>query len=151
MPWLAVALVVLALGVVVSMRLLVRRRDLLAFLTLSVTTVLVSPVSWVHYWVFAGLAPFVAVLEWRRDRAVSVASLILTVAVCANLEDTRLDGFFAVGAQFERTAPAVIFAVRNLYVLGGLVFLGIVAWRTLWEPSGAHTRTRAARLPSAAP
>jgi alpha-1,2-mannosyltransferase len=151
MPWLAVALVVLALGVVVSMRLLVRRRDLLAFLTLSVTTVLVSPVSWVHYWVFAGLAPFVAVLEWRRDRAVSVASLILTLAVCANLEDTRLDGFFVVGAQFERTAPVVTFAVRNLYVLGGLVFLGIVAWRTLWEPSGAHTRTRAARLLSATP
>ena len=67
--------------------------------------------------------------------------------MCANLEDTRLDGFFAVGAQFDRTAPLVIFAVRNLYVLGGLVFLGIVAWRTLWEPSGAHTRTRACEAP----
>ena len=151
MPWLLLALVVLFIGVIVSMRLLVQRRDLLAFLTLSLTTVLVSPVSWVHYWVFAGLAPFVAVLEWRRDRALSVASIILTVAVCANLEDTRLDGFFAVGAQFDRTAPLVIFAVRNLYVLGGLVFLGIVAWRTLWERSGAHTRTGAGRLESALP
>ena len=146
MPWLVLALVVLVLGVVVSMRLIVLRRDLLAFVTLSLTTVLVSPVSWVHYWVFVALAPFVAILEWRRDQLLSVASIVLTVATCANLEDTRLDGFFAVGAQFDRTAPLVIFGVRNLYVLAGLVFLGIVAWRTLWAPSGAHTRSRAAAL-----
>jgi hypothetical protein len=146
MPWLLLALAVLILGVIVSMRLLAKRRDLLAFLTLSLTAVLVSPVSWVHYWVFVAMAPVVAILEWRRDRALSVASIILTVAVCANLEDTRLDGFFAVGAQFDRTAPVVIFAVRNLYVLGGLVFLGIVAWRTLWDRSGAQAWTGATRL-----
>jgi alpha-1,2-mannosyltransferase len=132
MPWLALAVAVLALGVVVSIRLLAQRRDLLAFVTLSVVTVLASPVSWVHYWVFAGLAPFVAILEWRRDRMLSVASIILTVAMCANLEDTRLDGLFALGAQFDHAAPLVVFCIRNLYVLGGLVFLGIVAWRTLF-------------------
>jgi alpha-1,2-mannosyltransferase len=145
MPWLLVALVVLALGVVVTIRLLAQRRDLLAFTTLSLVTVLVSPVSWVHYWVFAALAPFVAILEWRRDRMLSVASIILTVAMCANLEDTRLAGLFATGAQFERAAPLVVFIVRNLYVLGGLVFLGIVAWRTLW----ASPRAEAAYAPEA--
>jgi hypothetical protein len=134
MPWLLLALGVLALGVLVTVRLLGERRDLLAFVTLSLTTVLVSPVSWVHYWIFAALAPFVAILEWRRDRALSVASIILTVAMCANLEDTRLDGFYEVGAQFLKTAPVVIFGVRNLYVLGGLVFLAIVSWRTLARP-----------------
>ena len=131
MPWLLLALVVLALGVVVTIRLLGERRDLLAFVVLSLTTVLVSPVSWVHYWVFVGLAPFVAILEWRRDRVLSVASMILTVSMCANLEDTRLDGLFALGKQFSSAAPLVVFAVRNLYVLGGLVFLAIVSWRTL--------------------
>lgn len=100
-------------------------------MVLSLTTVLVSPVSWVHYWVFVGLAPFVAILEWRRDRVLSVASMILTVSMCANLEDTRLDGLFALGKQFSSAAPLVVFAVRNLYVLGGLVFLAIVSWRTL--------------------
>jgi Glycosyltransferase family 87 len=136
MPWLLLAVAVLALGVVVTIRLLGQRRDLLAFVVLSLTTVLVSPVSWVHYWVFVALAPFAAVLEWRRDRVLSVASMILTVSVCANLEDTRLDGLFALGRQFSSAAPIVVFAVRNLYVLGGLVFLAIVAWRTL-VPSAA--------------
>ena len=152
MPWLLLALAVLALGVLVTIRLLAQRRDLLAFVTLSLTTVLVSPVSWVHYWVFAGLAPFVAILEWRRDRVLSVASIILTVSMCANLEDTRLDGLFAPGALFAHSAPLVVFGVRNLYVLGGLVFLGIVAWRTLLAPSREGASSLAApELTSATP
>jgi alpha-1,2-mannosyltransferase len=146
LPWLLLAAAVGALGVVVTIRLLGQRRDLLAFVVLSLVTVLISPVSWVHYWVFVGLAPFVAILEWRRDRALSVASIILTVSMCANLEDTRLDGIFALGRQFASAAPLVVFSVRNLYVLGGLVFLGIVAWRVLAPPSEtvAPARTDAA-------
>jgi hypothetical protein len=150
-PWIVLALGTLALGVAVTVRLLQQRRDLLAFVTLSLTTVLVSPVSWVHYWVFAGLAPFVAILEWRRDRVLSVASLILTVAMCANLEDTRLDGFYEVGAQFDKAAPLLVFCTRNLYVLGGLVFLGIVAWRTLVTPRVAEPVTDALPLTPATP
>ncbi len=146
MPWLLLALAVLALGVVVTIRLLGQRRDLLAFVVLSLVTVLASPVSWVHYWVFVGLAPFVAILEWRRDRALSVASLILTVSMCANLEDTRLDGLFALGQQFSSAAPVVVFCVRNLYVLGGLVFLAIVSWRTL---AHAHEPMEVPRMDAA--
>ena len=131
MPWLLLALVVLGVGIVATIRLLSQRRDLVAFVTLSVTTVLISPVSWVHYWVFAGLAPFVAILEWRRDRAISIAAMILTVAMCANMEDPRLDAFFFTGAQFSQAAHPVVFVIRNLYVLGGLVFLAVVTWRAL--------------------
>jgi alpha-1,2-mannosyltransferase len=151
MPWLIAALAVLALGVAVTIRLLKERRELLAFVTLSLTTVLVSPVSWVHYWVFVVLAPFAAILEWRRDRVVSAASILLTVAVCANLEDTRLDGLFATGAQFSRAAPIVVFGVRNLYVLGGLVFLGMVAWRTLWVTPREPVAADVAELTPATP
>jgi Glycosyltransferase family 87 len=151
-PWLLLALAVLALGVVVTIRLLGERRDLLAFVVLSLVTVLVSPVSWVHYWVFVGLAPFVAILEWRRDRTLAVASLILTVSMCANLEDTRLDGLFALGRQFESAAPVVVFAIRNLYVLGGLIFLAIVSWRTLTRPrESIELAGTAAVLTSATP
>jgi len=84
----------------------------------------------VHYWVFAVLCPFVAVLEWRRDRVIAAASLVLTVATCANLEDPRLSGHFLLGAQFARVAPIEVFVVRNLYVLAGIVFLTVVAVRT---------------------
>jgi hypothetical protein len=152
MPWLLLALAVLALGVMVTIRLLGQRRDLLAFVVLSLTTVLVSPVSWIHYWVFVGLAPFVAVLEWRRDRVLSVASMFLTVSMCANLEDTRLDGLFALGRQFSAAAPLVVFAVRNLYVLGGLVFLVMVSWRALSDQGeGVEVPRSAATLTSATP
>jgi alpha-1,2-mannosyltransferase len=152
MPWLLLAVAVLAVGVATTIRLLAERRDLLAFVTLSCTTVLVSPVSWVHYWVFAGLAPFVAIIEWRRDRTLSIASIILTVAMCANLEDTRLDGFYYVGHHFSKVAAIVLFGVRNLYVLGGLVFLGMVAWRVLVAPAlAARSATAAPVLTSATP
>jgi Glycosyltransferase family 87 len=148
-PWLLLALAVLAVGVLVTFRLLSQRRDLLAFVTLSLTTVLVSPVSWVHYWVFVALAPFVALLEWRRDRVLSVASIILTVAMCADLEDPRLEGPFSLGRKFSKTTPAVLFGIRNLYVLAGLVFLAIVAWRILLSPS-AETATRSSTALSGA-
>src|SRR6202040_49255 len=101
-PWLLLALVVLGIGVLVTVRLLAQRRDLLAFVTLSITTVLVSPVSWVHYWGFVAPAPFVAILEWRRDRVLSIASIVLAVAMCADLEDPRIEGFFALGRKFSR-------------------------------------------------
>ena len=131
-PWIVLALLVLAVGVVVTYTILRRSgdRDLLAFVVLALTTVLASPVSWVHYWVFAVLCPFVAVLEWRRDRVIAAASLVLTVATCANLEDPRLSGHFLLGAQFARVAPIEVFVVRNLYVLAGIVFLTVVAVRT---------------------
>jgi alpha-1,2-mannosyltransferase len=141
MPWAILAVAVLALGIVVTLRQLAERRDLLAFVTLSLVTVLVSPVSWLHYWVFVGLAPFVAILEWRRDRVVAIASIILTVATCANLEDPRLEGLTPPGIHFLDIAPIVVFGVRNLYVLGGLVYLGLVAWRAFATQTVASAST----------
>jgi len=141
MPWVLLALAVLALGIVVTVRQLGERRDLLAFVTLSLVTVLVSPVSWVHYWVFVALAPFVAILEWRRDRVVSIAAIILAVATCANLEDPRLEGLTPPGFHFLHLTPIVVFGVRNLYVLGGLTYLGLVSWRSLAAPAGTSSPT----------
>lgn len=136
--WVVVGVVVLAIGVWVTIRCLAAHRELLGFVVLSLTTVLVSPVSWVHYWVFAALAPIVAVDEWRRDRAITVASIILTCSMCANMEDTRLTGLFSDGHQFDQMASVEVFVVRNLYVLGGLVFLAIVTWRAVvWQQTAS--------------
>ena len=133
-PWLPVALIVLVLGIVVAVRLIRQGRELAAFVLLSLVTELVSPVSWLHYWVFVGLAPILAVVEWRRDRVLAVASIVLALSTCANLDNT-----FVVAAPFTTIAPFFLFVVRNLYVLGGLIFLGAAtcqAWR--WPMSGSR-------------
>ncbi len=132
-PWALVVVVVLAAGAWATVGLLRQRRDLAAFLALSTTTVLLSPVSWLHYWVFVVLGPFVAFLEWRRDRALAVASVVLAACTCANLEDTRLSGLYLAGSAFSHSNALVVFVVRNLYVLGGLGFLAVAAisaWRS---------------------
>jgi hypothetical protein len=123
-PWLPVALIVLALGIVVAVRFIKQHRELAAFVLLSLIMILVSPVSWLHYWVFVGLAPLLAIVEWRRDRPLAIASIILALSTCANLDNSIL-----VTRPFTTMAPVVLFVVRNLYVLGGLTFLGVATWR----------------------
>ena len=123
-PWLLVALLVLAGGIVVTTRLIKQERDLAAFVLLSLLTVLVSPVSWLHYWAFIGLTPFLAVVEWRRDRLLAISSIVLGLSTCANLENKVL-----IQAPITTMAPIVLFIVRNLYVLGGLQFLAVAAWQ----------------------
>jgi alpha-1,2-mannosyltransferase len=125
LPWLPVAVGVLGGGIAVAVRLLREDRELAAFLVLSVTTVLVSPVSWLHYWSFVALAPLLVVIEWRRDRPLAIAAAVLAVATCANLENTNNLLF----APFTSMAPITVFVIRNLYVLGGMVFLATAAAR----------------------
>lgn len=129
-PWLFVALVVLALGIAVTVRFLRQGRELAAFVLLSLVTGLVSPVSWLHYWVFVGLAPLLAIYEWRRDRPLAVASIVLALSTCVNLDTDLL-----IVPPFTRMAPLVLFIVRNPYVIGGLVFLGIATWRAFRLPA----------------
>jgi len=123
-PWILLAIAVLAVGIWATVRLLAQRRDLTAFVTLMVVTMLASPVSWLHYWVFVALAPLVAVLEWRRDRALAVAAIALTLSTMANLEDLRL-----ISVGFTSMSPVALFVVRNLYVLGALAFVCTAAAR----------------------
>jgi hypothetical protein len=123
-PWFPVALIVLAGGIAVVVQFIKHGRELAAFILLSLVTELVSPVSWLHYWVFVGLAPLLAVVEWRRDRPLAIASIILALSTCANLDNEIL-----VKRPFTTMAPVMLFIVRNLYVLGGLTFLAIAAWR----------------------
>jgi alpha-1,2-mannosyltransferase len=132
LPWLFVALLVLAGGIVVTTRLVKEERELAAFVLLSLLTVLVSPVSWLHYWAFIGLAPFLAIVEWRRDRPLAISSIVLALSTCANLENKIL-----TQAPITTMAPIVLFVVRNLYVLGGLQFLTVAALRTFRRPTVA--------------
>jgi alpha-1,2-mannosyltransferase len=115
-PWLPIAVIVLFCGIWIAWRLSKQERDLAGFIVLALTGVLVSPVSWLHYWVFVGLAPFLAILEWKRARPIAIASIVLAISTCANLESGSVPFFSPI-------ASPALFVVRNLYVLGGLAFL----------------------------
>jgi alpha-1,2-mannosyltransferase len=141
-PWLPIAILVLAVGIYATVGLLRQQRDLAAVVTLFVTTMLVAPVSWLHYWVFVALAPFVAVLEWRRDRALSIAAILLTLATCADLEDAQL-----FSGPVTSVAPVLLFVVRNLYVLGALCFLVVAVLRSR-GPASATERASADSEPT---
>jgi hypothetical protein len=111
-------------GIAATTRFIKEGRELAAFLLLSVITVLVSPVSWLHYWAFIGLAPLLAIVEWRRDRYLAISSLVLALSTCANLENKVL-----IAAPVMTMAPVVLFVVRNLYVIGGLQFVVVATQR----------------------
>ena len=91
--------------------------------------------------------PFLAVVEWRRDRLLAVSSIVLGLSTCANLENKVL-----IQAPITTMAPIVLFIVRNLYVLGGLQFLAVAAWQASHPPPksgrrciGSPGRSRASR------
>jgi len=123
-PWLPLALALLAGGVWVTARLIRQSRELAGFCVLALTMVLVSPVSWLHYWVFVGLLPAVAWLEWRRDRPLALGAIALVLVTCVNL-----DAQFFPLRQPHAWPAASLFILRNLYVLGGLIFLAIAVLR----------------------
>jgi alpha-1,2-mannosyltransferase len=138
-PWLPIAAIVLCGGIWIAWRLSEQQRDLAGFIVLALTGVLVSPVSWLHYWVFVGLAPFLAIIEWRRARPIAIASIVLALSTCANLESGSVPHFSPIGS------PA-LFVVRNLYVLGGLGFLVVAGFLAAnggsVEPVGDYKRVR---------
>ncbi len=123
--WAVLAAIVLGVGIAVTVKLLEEDRDLTAFVLLSVVTELVSPVSWPHYWVFVGLVPILAIVEWRRDRPLAMTAILLAACTCVNVDDRTL-----VIAPVTMMSPVVLFIVRNIYVLGGLAFLAVAAQRT---------------------
>ncbi|MGD0394147.1 MAG: hypothetical protein ABSC41_16080 [Acidimicrobiales bacterium] len=86
--------------------------------------------SWLHYWAFIGLAPFLAIVEWRRDRLLAISSIVLALSTCANLENKIL-----IAAPVTTMAPIVLFIVRNLYVIGGLQFVVVATQRAFGTPT----------------
>ena len=90
-PWIIVALGILVLGIAAMTKLLKQERGLAAFVLLSVVTELASPVSWPHYWVFVVLVPLLAVLEWKRDRPLAIASIVMALSTCVNVDDPNLN------------------------------------------------------------
>jgi alpha-1,2-mannosyltransferase len=78
--WTVLALVVLAVGLLAAAR-WQRRSEWVGLLVCALTSLVVSPVSWTHHWVW--VAPGVAVLAgaaWRRPSMLRVGTLVAGAA-----------------------------------------------------------------------
>jgi alpha-1,2-mannosyltransferase len=75
--WAVLSLSTLALGTLLTRRLLEQSRTADAVIVLALTELLISPVSWSHHWSWLVLAPIVIVELWRAHRAVATALLVL--------------------------------------------------------------------------
>jgi alpha-1,2-mannosyltransferase len=117
--WILVALVVLALTMYV-----VRRADVTSALTTTALCgLLVSPVSWVHHWVW--LVPVLVVLGWKavteRNVIIGIAVLAATAVAIATPIWRFEFGGWSDGAWQQ--------AVSDSYVIAGIVLLAVtVVW-----------------------
>ena len=82
--WVALVVGTLACGVFLAARLTAANRTAETIVALSLTELLVSPVSWTHHWSWLVIAPIAVVSLWPVHRAVAWMLLILvTLAVLA--------------------------------------------------------------------
>jgi Glycosyltransferase family 87 len=150
-PWyLAISALLAAAGLTTAAR-LARHRDWLAAATLTgITSLLVSPISWTHHWVWA--LPALLLLTTRAHtpaaRAVTAAAALLFIT--APMWYTPWAGDSAqYGFHWADTLTA------NSFLIAGLTYL---TWTTIhtWhhpQPAGRHREVlrnppRAARLSS---
>ena len=125
-----VALVLVAFAT----RALVRRSlPLSAIVLIAVFTLVFSPVSWEHYWIWTLLCPFVAIEVWdqERFRLAASGSLILFAATATD----------SLGVRYSvvtgHLGSIVLIPVRNLYVSAGLIFMATMLISVAWSPHHA--------------
>ncbi len=112
----AVALVVLGFGLVVARRLHARGEVAMAVWTVAVTGLLVSPVSWVHHFVWLWVAA--VGLIFRPERRVRIAAALLGVITVA-----APVWWVPHGAPFDLRENALTFVPANAFALSCLLAL----------------------------
>jgi alpha-1,2-mannosyltransferase len=131
-PWLLVAVMVAVAGLGLAARAQRRGDEGLGFSLCAVTGLLISPMSWTHHWVLAVPTLLLAALALYRHRACRPLAWRLGVGALAVL---AIVGW----ARLARQIPAsgwLHLSVRGLfdsdiYVLAGLIALGLGAWSAL--------------------
>ncbi len=81
--WAAAFVLTAAVGVLAAKWLLALGRALDALVALTMTELLISPISWSHHWSWVVLAPPLLVKRWRGDRAVAAGLVALLVVAAA--------------------------------------------------------------------
>lgn len=126
-PWVLApaTVVVVLLSLVAARRLLGRHEDLAGVTCLGAGTVLISPISWTHHWVW--VVPVLVVLAQRRWYA--ALALLVTVMF--------LPPMWASDAT-ERL-PVLHFVCTNAFLILGLVYLAAMAAVRTYPPAPAGT------------
>ncbi|HEY5267098.1 MAG TPA: glycosyltransferase 87 family protein [Acidimicrobiales bacterium] len=81
--WLVLSGATFVLGVLLARRYVASQRTIEAVLALALTELLVSPVSWAHHWSWIVLVPLLLFFQWRRERPLCGASLLLLLVAVA--------------------------------------------------------------------
>jgi alpha-1,2-mannosyltransferase len=140
--WILVAVVVIALTVYV-----IRRVDTpVALAVTALCGLLVSPVSWVHHWVW--LVPVLVVTGWiavTERRVVMGLSVVLAAVIAISTPIWRFEfGGWDAGVWQQ--------LVSDSYVVAGIVLLGVVTLyakgRSTWMSRPPSARTLAPTEPS---
>lgn len=134
--WTALAVVVLAVGLLAAAR-WQRRGEWKGLLVCALTSLLVSPISWTHHWVWA--APAVVVLAgaaWNRPSVFRLAVLAATAALFCSRVVWHAPKYPTAAHPWHGWQ----LLMGNAYLLAGLAALGwsaVVASRTALRRTGA--------------
>jgi alpha-1,2-mannosyltransferase len=139
LPWLAAGLLVAALGLAVAAATHRAGRELAAIGLVGLVSVLVSPISWSHHWVWVlpgTIAAGAAGFSWAR-----LARLLAWLLPML----TGVVWLMPHGGDREFRYHGWQLLIGNAYLLAGLAVLGLAGWRV--RPAWARRGVRA--LPAA--
>ncbi|HEV7649348.1 MAG TPA: glycosyltransferase 87 family protein [Actinophytocola sp.] len=144
-PWLLAALVVGVAGLAAAAVLYRRGERLRSVLVMALTTLLVSPVSWEHHWVWTvPLLILLGGLAWQRRSVwwglvfaattatygLRLLDMAMPPPTSGGLDEVREQTANALSAQ----SAFVDHVLPNGLVIGGLVLLAILAFPALRRP-----------------
>lgn len=127
--WFALSVVTLIVGLYLARRYLASARPIDALLALALTELLISPISWTHHWSWIVLVPVILIAQWRRDRGVSAAMVLLLMVAITTPYKWQQSAWYQYG--FWRIIPGYSL------LLAGVVLLLTMAG-TEWRRSRHH-------------
>jgi alpha-1,2-mannosyltransferase len=128
--WLATAVVVAAIGMLLAVRAGRRGDDVQGFSLCALSGLLISPISWSHHWVLAVPALLLlAVNALRRPWLAGMAAAALAAVVGYSHVIWWVPVNHPRHSELHLDLPQLFYA--DAYVLLGLAALAVVVWRTL--------------------
>ncbi|MTE16859.1 glycosyltransferase 87 family protein [Nocardia aurantiaca] len=126
--WLAAALVIAAVCLILARRLSLTGRELPAVVLCGMTSTVVSPYSWIHHWVWlAPLLIYLADLTIRHRTVPTVAALLVTFLVCSGGVFDLLDLHYGSVFDLPNRSPYALFD-HNAYIWLTLALFAVTAF-----------------------
>ncbi len=141
--WLVLSAVTFLLGLYLARRYLSSARPVEALLALALTELLISPISWTHHWSWIVLLPVILFAQWRRDRWVSAAMLLLLVVAITTPYKWH-DMTFHLGNTL-RVVPAYSLLLSGVLLM---ITMAGTEWRRSKRESDVPSATSTASTPT---